>query len=99
MRKFTICSIYSQGEDTREVPRCSMYFFHVNSFFAYFFYVDRRVIPRLQSAFSAFHAYSIPRLQETAHLQLLRREGGQVQHVLILGVLLQQFTSDFGEAL
>src|ERR1700682_6337400 len=31
----------------------STYFFHANSFFAYFFYVDRRVIPRLQSAFSA----------------------------------------------
>ena len=37
------------------------YFFHANSFFAYFFYVDRRVIPRLRSAFSAFHAHSIPR--------------------------------------
>ena len=29
--------------------------------FAYFFYIDRGVIPRLQPAFSAFHAYSIPR--------------------------------------
>jgi hypothetical protein len=35
-------------------------FVHINSFFAYFFYDDRRVIPQLRTAFSAFHTHSIP---------------------------------------
>ncbi len=41
--------------------RYTAYFFHANSFFAYFFYDDSRVIPRLRPVFSAFQAHSIPR--------------------------------------
>ncbi len=51
-----------------------MYFFHAKNFFTYFFYDDRRVIPRLQSTFSAFHALSIPR---SGYLQ--RIESGKVK--------------------
>src|SRR5260221_3088789 len=50
-----------QASNPERDARCTMYFFHANSFFAYFFYVDRRVIPRLRSASLAFHAHSIPR--------------------------------------
>ncbi len=37
--------------------------FHANRLLTYFFYADRRVIPRLQRGFSPFHAHSILRLQ------------------------------------
>jgi hypothetical protein len=43
------------------MPREATYFFHAHSFFAYFFYDDSRVIPRLQGAISVLHAHSIPR--------------------------------------
>lgn len=46
MRKPTSCSSHKQAGSPREAPRCTMYFFHAKSFFAYFFYADRRVIPR-----------------------------------------------------
>jgi hypothetical protein len=46
MRNPTSCNSYEQVGSSREVPRCTMYFFHAKNFFPYFFYDDRRVIPR-----------------------------------------------------